>query len=73
MLSAQAGWVKAAVMQILIEGGYALDQKDDATGRPVIRESSGPWDWLLRRRLDTGLSHMEAMVTPAPERAADFD
>ena len=31
MLSAQASWVNTAVMQILIEGGYTLDQKDGAT------------------------------------------
>ncbi len=47
--------MKTAVIQILIEGGYALDRKDDenlTTGR--LGNISGPQDWLLRRRLGTG-------------------
>lgn len=54
-LSAQADLVKTAVIQILIEGGYALDRKDDENLTTGHRgNNSGPQDWLLRRRLGTG-------------------
>ena len=42
-LSTQADRVKTAVMQILIEGGYALDRKDDENLTIGYRgEISGP-------------------------------
>jgi hypothetical protein len=54
-LSAQADLVKTAVIQIRIEGGYALDRKDDENLTTGHRgKISGPQDWLLRRRLGTG-------------------
>jgi hypothetical protein len=63
--------VKAAVIQILIEGGYALDRKDDRNLTTGYREEvSGLWDWLLRRRLGRGWSRVEAMVTPASEQSS---
>jgi hypothetical protein len=47
--------VKTAVVQILIEGGYALDRKDDKNLTTGHRgEISDPRDWLLRQSLDTG-------------------
>ena len=33
-------------------------------------EISGPWGWVLRRRLDAGLSLVEAIVTPASEQSS---
>ena len=67
MRSAQADRVKTAVIQIL-RGRRHLRQEgyeNQTTGHRG--EISGPWDWVVRRRLDTGLSLVEAMVTPAPE------
>ena len=73
-LSAQADRVNTAVIQILIEGGSALDRKDDETLKTGYRgEINGPWDWVLLRRFDTGLSLVEAVLTPHLSRAGDFD
>ena len=70
-LSAPADRVNTAVIQILIEGGSALDRKDDETLKTGYRgEISGPRGWVLRRRLDTGLSLVEAIVTPAAEQSS---
>jgi hypothetical protein len=61
--------VKAAVIQILIEGGYALDRTDDHNLTTGYREEvSGLWDWLLRRRFGRGWSRVETMVTLASEQ-----
>ena len=70
-LPAPADQVKAAVMQVLTEGGYAVDRKDDENLTTGYRdEISGPWDWLLRWRFGTGRSRVEAMVTPASEQSS---
>ncbi len=54
-LSTQADLVKTVVIHILIEGGYALDRKDDENLTTGHRgKISGPQDCLLRRRLGTG-------------------
>ena len=54
-LSTQADLVKTAVIHILIEGGYALNQKDHENLTTGHRgKISGPQDCLLRRRLGTG-------------------
>ena len=61
--------MKAAVIQILIEGGYALTGRMTTTLTTGYREEvSGLWDWLLRRRFGRGWSRVEAMVTPASEQ-----
>ena len=71
MLPAQADRVKTAVIQVLTEGGYAVDRKDDQSLTTGYREEiSGPWDWLLRWRFGTGRSRVEAMVTPASEQSS---
>ena len=70
-LSAPADRVKTAVMQVLTEGGYAIDRKDDENLTTGYRdEISGPWDWLLRWRFGTGRSRVEAMVTPVSEQSS---
>ena len=63
--------VKTAVMQVLTEGGYDVDRKDDESLTTGYRdEISGPWDWLLRWRFGTGRSRVEALVTPVSEQSS---
>lgn len=70
-LSAPADRVNMAVMQVLTEGGYAVNRKDDENLTTGYRkEISGPWDWLLRWRFGTGRSRVEALVTPASEQSS---
>ena len=70
-LPAPADRVKTAVMQVLTEGGYDVDRKDDESLTTGYREEiSGPWDWLLRWRFGTGRSRVEALVTPADEQSS---
>jgi hypothetical protein len=70
-LPAPADRVKTAVMQVLAEGGYDVDRKDDESLTTGYRdEISGPWDWLLRWRFGTGRSRIEAMVNPASEQSS---
>jgi hypothetical protein len=70
-LPAPADRVKTAVMQVLAEGGYDVDRKDDESLTTGYRdEISGPWDWLLRWRFGTGRSRVEALVTPASEQSS---
>jgi len=70
-LPAPADQVKAAVMQVLTEGGYDVDRKDDERLTTGYREEiGGPWDWLLRWRFGTGRSRVEAIVTPASEQSS---
>lgn len=65
---AAADRVKTVVIQVLTEGGYSVDRKDDESLTTGYREEiRGPWDWLLRWRFGTGRSRVEAMVTPASE------
>jgi hypothetical protein len=70
-LPAPADRVKTVVMQVLTEGGYDVDRKDDESLTTGYRdEISGPWDWLLRWRFGTGRSRVEALVTPASEQSS---
>ncbi|OGW50947.1 MAG: hypothetical protein A2V62_09880 [Nitrospirae bacterium RBG_19FT_COMBO_58_9] len=70
-LPAPADRVNTAVIQVLTEGGYSVDRKDDENLTTGYRkEISGPWDWLLRRRFGTGRSRVEAVVTPASEHSS---
>jgi hypothetical protein len=62
--------VRAAVIQVLTDGGYDVDRRDDETLSTGYREEiSGPWDWLLRWRFGTGRSRVEARVTSATEQS----
>jgi hypothetical protein len=68
-LPASADRVKTTVVQVLTDGGYDVDGKDDQTLTTGYREEMlGPWDWLLRWRFGTGRSRVEANVTPATEQ-----
>ncbi len=63
--------MKTAVIQILMERGYAVDRKDDENLTAGYREKiSSPLDWLLHWRFGTGRSRVEAMVTPASEQSS---
>jgi len=70
-LAAPADRVKTAVIEVLTEGGYAVDREDDENLTTDYREEiSGPWDWLLHWRFGTGRSRVEARVTPASEQSS---
>lgn len=67
-LQAPADQVKAAVADVLTQGGYSVDE--DETGNVTTgmrREVSGPWNWLLRWRFGVGKSRVEARVVPQDE------
>lgn len=69
MLPAPTDRVKTAVTQVLTDGGYDVDWKDDRTLSTGYRqETEGPWNWLLRWRFGTIKSRVEAMVTPVTEQ-----
>ena len=60
--------VKAAVADVLTQGGYSVDE--DETGNVTTgmrREVSSPWNWLLRWRFGVGKSRVEARVVPQDE------
>jgi hypothetical protein len=64
-LPVPADRVKTAVVQVLTDGGYDVDRKDDQTLTTGYREEiPGPWNWLWRWRFGTGRSRVEANVTP---------
>lgn len=68
-LPAPADRVTNAVVQVLTDGGYAVDREDDQTLTTSYRkEIPGPWDWLWRWRFGTGRSRVEANVTTATEQ-----
>jgi hypothetical protein len=68
-LPAPAEEVRTAVTQVLKDGGYDVDWKDDENLTTGYREEiRGPWDWLLRWRFGTGRSRVNASVTPAMEQ-----
>ena len=68
-LPAPAEQVRTAVIQVLTDGGYEVEQEDDQNLRTGYREEiSGPWDGLLRWRFGTGRSRVNAVVTAADEQ-----
>lgn len=69
-LPASSERVKTAVAQVLTDGGYEVDWKDEQTLSTEYREEMrGPWNWLYRWRFGTIKSRVEAMVTPSGEDA----
>jgi hypothetical protein len=67
-LPVPANQVKTAVIQVLTDGGYDVDQRDEQTLETSSREEMpGPWDWLLHWRFGTGRSWVQASVTSATE------
>lgn len=67
-LQAPADRVKTALSDVLTQGGYTVDQDGEGnitTG--MRRETSGPWNGLLRWRFGVGKSRVEARVVPQDE------
>lgn len=61
--------VKTAVTQVLTDGGYDVDWKDDGTLETSYRtEIHGPWNWLYRWRFGTIKSRVEGAVKAADEQ-----
>jgi len=68
-LSAPAEQVRTVLVQVLEDGGYDVEWRDDQNLTTGYREEiHGPWDWLLRSRFGTGRSRVDALVTPATEQ-----
>lgn len=68
MLQAPAEQVKAAVADVLSQGGYTIDQDDSGNVTTGMRqEIRSPWNWLLRWRFGVGKSRVEARVVPQDE------
>lgn len=67
-LAAPLDQVRTAVVQVLTEGGYDVEQRDDQHLTTGLRnETSGPWDWLIRCCFGTGRSRVDALVTQDTE------
>ena len=67
-LSAPVDEVRTAVMQVLTDDGYTVEQQDDQNLTTGYREEiRGPWDGLLRWRFGTGRSRVDALVTMADQ------
>ncbi|ALA57596.1 hypothetical protein [Nitrospira moscoviensis] len=69
-LPAPAEQVRTAVTQVLTEGGYDVEWKDEQTVHTGYREETrGPWDWLYLWRFGTIKSRVEGMVTPSTDQS----
>lgn len=65
MLPVPAGEVKAAVTDVLAQGGYQVSEDDDGNLTTGMRqEIRSPWNGLLRWRFGVGKSRVEARVIP---------
>lgn len=70
LLAAPAAEVRTAVVQVLTQDGYDVEQRDEQHLTTGYREEiGGPWDWLLRCCFGTGRSRVDAMVTETSERS----
>ncbi len=68
-LPVSADQVKTAVIQVLTDGGYDVDQEEDGHLTTRYRqEMHGPWNWLWRWRFGTGKSRVDAIVSEAAEQ-----
>ncbi|BCA56646.1 conserved exported protein of unknown function [Nitrospira sp. KM1] len=63
VLPAPSDKVKMAVIEVLSEGGYTVREDAQRLTTDYREEMAGPWDWLLRWRLGTVRSRVEATVT----------
>ena len=67
-LAAPLDTVKAAVTQVLTDGGYEVDWTDDQTLATGARlEIHGPWNWLYRWWFGTITSRVNATVKAADD------
>ena len=66
---ASADKVTEAVIQVLTEAGYEVDEDAEQHLTTGYREEMrGPWNWLLHWRFGTGRSLVDALVTPVSEQ-----
>jgi hypothetical protein len=71
VLAAAADDVRVAVVQVLTDDGYEVEQEDDHTLTTGYREEiRGPWDGMLRWRFGTGRSRVDAVVTSADDQTS---
>jgi hypothetical protein len=69
-LPAPTDQVRTAVIQVLTDDGYDVEQEDDQNLRTGYREEiRSPWDGLLRWRFGTGRSRVNAVVTAADDQS----
>lgn len=67
-LTASLDDVRTAVAQVLTNGGYDVEWKDEHHLSTGYRdETGGPWNWLLYWRFGTVKSRVEALITPWPD------
>jgi hypothetical protein len=70
-LPAPADEVRTAVVQVLTDGGYAVEQQDDQNLTTGYREENrSVWDGLLRWRFGTGRSRVDAVITAADQQTS---
>ena len=70
-LSAPADEVRTALIQVLTDGGYDVEQEGDEHWTTDYREEiPGPWNWLLRWRFGTGRSRVDALLTAADSKTS---
>lgn len=68
-LAAPAEQVRTAVTQVLTNGGYDVEWRDDQNvGTGYREEIPGPWDGLYRWRFGTIKSRVEGVVTPVEDQ-----
>ena len=69
-LPAPSEQVRTAVIQVLTDGGYDVEQEGDQSLRTGYREEiRSPWDGLLRWRFGTGRSRVNAVVAAADDQS----
>lgn len=65
LLTAPADQVKTALIQVLREGGYEVDEGDFEEQKLETgyrREMTAPWNWILKRRFGVSRTWLEATV-----------
>ena len=70
-LPAPVDQVRTAVMQVLTDGGYEVEQENDQNVTTGHREEiRSLWNGLVNWRFGTGRSRVDAMVTAADEQTS---
>jgi hypothetical protein len=72
-LAAPLDQVKSAVIEVLTQQGYDVDEQEN--GRLMTgnrRQTGGPWNWMLNWRFGTGKSQVEAMLAPAQNSSTNL-
>ena len=64
MLPIPADDVKAAVTDVLTQGGYEVSEDEGSLTTGMRQEMKSPWNGLLRWRFGVGKSRVEARVIP---------